>query len=259
MLLVERSTPWFAESLWRRAELPALETLWCRLARLLPSELQRPMEPALLTQLQRRLALLLPARLQRRMEPAPLTQLQHRVQPLLPAPPGRRTELRWLAPLGRRAQAPALGPRWPALSPAASNVERAIRWLDSAVPIPGTRLRVGLDPVLGVMFPAIGDVVSGAASLGILCLAVQYRVPRLIIGRMLFNVAIDTALGSVPIVGDVFDFVWKANDKNLALLGRHRSDIPRPPSRAYRLYVGGLWLLGLACIVAPLGLALFLL
>lgn len=167
----------------------------------------------------------------------------------------------FLVPLQGRGVAPAREARWPALSPIATAIERAIHLLDSAVPIPGTRLRVGLDPLLGLMFPAVGDAVSGAASLGILCLAVQYRVPKRIVGRMLFNVAVDTAVGSVPVVGDVFDFIWKANDRNLALLMEHRSSDPRPRrvSLGYRLYIGGIWVLGVLCVLAPMGLLWLLL
>ena len=68
-----------------------------------------------------------------------------------------------------------------------------------------------------------------AVSLGILFLAVQYRVPAPVIARMVFNIAVDSAVGSVPLAGDAFDAVWKSNQRNFTLLQRHRAG---PPPRA---------------------------
>jgi hypothetical protein len=103
----------------------------------------------------------------------------------------------------------APGPRWPHLSPVARRVERLVHLLDSGVTVPGTRLQVGLDPLLGLVLPGVGDAVSGIVSLSVLFLAVQYRVPSRVIARMVFNVGVDAAVGGIPIVGDVFDFTWK--------------------------------------------------
>jgi hypothetical protein len=95
------------------------------------------------------------------------------------------------------------------LSPVARRVERLVHLLDSGVTVPGTRLQVGLDPLLGLVLPGVGDAVSGIVSLSVLFLAVQYRVPSRVIARMVFNVGVDAAVGGIPIVGDVFDFTWK--------------------------------------------------
>lgn len=146
------------------------------------------------------------------------------------------------------------GPRWPALSPAARAVERMVHVLDSAVPIPGTRFRIGLDPVLGLAFPAVGDTVGGVVSLGVLFLAVQYRVPPRVIRRMVFNVAVDTAVGAIPIVGDVLDFTWKANDRNFEMLMLHRGDVPKRTSLGYWLSIGGLILIAVLCVALPAAL-----
>jgi Domain of unknown function (DUF4112) len=158
----------------------------------------------------------------------------------------------------RRLFLPAPRPRWPALSPVARRVEQAVRLLDSAIPIPGTSLRVGIDPILGFVLPAAGDAIGGFVSLGVLFLAVQYRVPAAVLKRMVFNVAIDVAVGSVPIVGDVFDFGWKANDRNFALLMRHRGDQPKHGQLRYWFSVGGLLILGLLVVALPIAILAWL-
>jgi hypothetical protein len=134
-----------------------------------------------------------------------------------------------------------------------------VHLLDSALPIPGTRFRVGLDPLLGLAFPAVGDTVGGVVSLGMMFLAMQYRVPSRVIARMVFNVAIDAAVGCIPIVGDLFDFGWKANDRNFALLTTHRGDLPPRATLGYWLSVSALGVVGLCCVFAPVALLVWVL
>ena len=93
------------------------------------------------------------------------------------------------------------------------------RMLDSAVQIPGTSIRFGLDPILGLV-PGLGDLVSPLFTIGLLWHAHDLGLPRVVQMRMIFNVGIDTLVGMVPLLGDLFDFAWKANDKNMALLER---------------------------------------
>src|SRR3954462_4509592 len=82
---------------------------------------------------------------------------------------------------------------------------RAIaRALDSAIAIPGTGVRFGLDPVLGLV-PGLGDLASAAASIYIVMIGMQLGAPRSVVLRMIGNIGIDTLVGSVPIFGDVFD------------------------------------------------------
>lgn len=92
--------------------------------------------------------------------------------------------------------------------------------LDSALVVPGTAYRVGLDPILGLI-PGLGDLVSPLFTIAVLWQARDLRVPRVVQLRMIVNVAIDATAGAVPLVGDLFDFAWKANLRNLALLERH--------------------------------------
>jgi len=94
-----------------------------------------------------------------------------------------------------------------------------LSWLmDRAVTIPGTRITVGLDALLGLL-PVGGDALTGLIQTGIVLIALlHYRVPRAVAVRMAANVLLDTALGAIPIVGDAFDVFFKANTRNLKLL-----------------------------------------
>ena len=99
-----------------------------------------------------------------------------------------------------------------------------VRWLagmmDDAFHVPGTKLRFGWDTILG-LFPGLGDVLTSALSLLIVHHAWQTGASKLTLARMLGNVGVDFVVGAVPFIGDVFDFVWKANRKNARLLEKH--------------------------------------
>jgi len=99
-------------------------------------------------------------------------------------------------------------------------LRRVASLLDSALPVPGTSFRFGLDPILGLL-PGIGDIVSPLFTLGIIWQARDLGLPRVVVLRMIVNVAIDTVVGLVPIIGDLFDFAWKSNKMNVALLEQH--------------------------------------
>jgi Domain of unknown function (DUF4112) len=89
--------------------------------------------------------------------------------------------------------------------------------LDTALVIPGTGVRFGLDGLIG-LFPVVGDTITTALSLFIVHEAYQLGAPGHVIVRMLGNVALDGALGAVPLVGDAFDLLWRANRRNVRLL-----------------------------------------
>jgi hypothetical protein len=89
--------------------------------------------------------------------------------------------------------------------------------LDTAVVIPGTNIRFGVDAVVGLV-PGIGDLVTTAMSLYIVHEAYQLGAPTQLLVRMVGNVALDGVFGSVPIVGDVFDVMWRANRRNVRML-----------------------------------------
>lgn len=144
----------------------------------------------------------------------------------------------------------------PSASPAvASTPEWARRLaflLDSAIRIPGTELRIGLDPLLGALLPELGDALSALLSLALLGVAYRQRVPKLVLGRMLTNIAIDAILGAIPVLGDAFDFAFKANEKNLALIERHRGDPSLPPTWGDRVVVFGVLLVSLVLVLVPI-------
>ena len=92
--------------------------------------------------------------------------------------------------------------------------------LERAFVIPGTRIPIGMDSIVGLV-PVAGDVITGLMGLYLVWEARNVGASRWLQARMLANVGIDTALGAVPLVGDAFDFLFKSNSKNLRLLKRH--------------------------------------
>lgn len=96
-------------------------------------------------------------------------------------------------------------------------LDRYARLLDSLVPIPGTGLHIGVDSVLGLL-PGVGDGISTLMSLYIVGKARALGAPSGLIVRMLGNVLVDGVVGSIPLLGDLFDFAFKANRRNVALL-----------------------------------------
>ncbi len=130
------------------------------------------------------------------------------------------------------------------------------RVLDNAVAIPGTRFRVGLDALLGLI-PGVGDVVGFLVGTYVLTTAVRLGVPRAVIGRMLLNIGTDAALGSVPLAGDVFDAAWRANSMNVALLERAVTQ-PREPGRRSTWLLVGVGAAAFLITAAGLALAIVL-
>jgi hypothetical protein len=122
--------------------------------------------------------------------------------------------------------------------------------LDEAFRIPGTRIRVGWDPIVGLV-PWIGDLVTALLSCAIIVQAHRMRIPRLVVLRMLLNVAIDMAAGALPLVGDVADVFWQSNSKNFALLERHADEV-KPATLGDWLFVAGVLAAVFAVALAPL-------
>jgi hypothetical protein len=128
--------------------------------------------------------------------------------------------------------------------------------LDSAFEIPGTSYRVGLDPVIGLV-PWVGDLVSPLFTIALLWQAREMALPRVVQLRMVINVAIDALVGAIPVAGDLFDFAWKANDRNMALLERH-AHTARRASAGDWLFVAGIIVALLLIAAAPVALAVWL-
>ena len=100
----------------------------------------------------------------------------------------------------------------------ARNLERVAWLMDRAIRIPGTNITFGLDALLGLL-PLGGDVMTGFVQAALVLIALKhYRVPKTVVARMMGNVLIDVAIGAIPLIGDLFDVVFKANTANLKLL-----------------------------------------
>jgi len=99
-------------------------------------------------------------------------------------------------------------------------IEAFERLLEHSVPVPGTRHSVGLDAIVGLI-PVAGDLIGAALGAYLVFEASLLGLPKWKLWRMAGNVAFDTALGAIPVVGDVFDFVFASNTRNLKILRRH--------------------------------------
>ncbi|MGB9032455.1 MAG: DUF4112 domain-containing protein [Acidobacteriaceae bacterium] len=133
----------------------------------------------------------------------------------------------------------------PASGPALTLRKRAERWfsdenldffahlLDDFFRIPGTRIRLGLDGLIGLI-PGLGDVIAGIASFVLVFAAWIRGVPYVTLIRMMVNLAIEVLIGSIPLFGDVFDIAWKANRRNYRLMMRH---LHQPHQHTWKDYV----------------------
>jgi hypothetical protein len=114
-----------------------------------------------------------------------------------------------------------------------SQLEPLFKWLavvmDEFLRVPGTRLRFGLDPLIGLI-PGIGDTASALASAMTLIYAVRCGLPKVLIGRMALNILINEFVGIVPGIGDAFSFWFKSNSRNYDLLHNYWNR-PAPPQR----------------------------
>jgi hypothetical protein len=99
-------------------------------------------------------------------------------------------------------------------------LDRLARLLDTAIVVPGTNIRFGADAIIGLL-PGIGDTLTTALSAWIVYEAHKLGVPRRLIARMIANVALDGVVGAVPLAGDLFDVMWRANRRNIRLLREH--------------------------------------
>lgn len=101
-----------------------------------------------------------------------------------------------------------------------NRIRKFSRLMDSAFGIPGTKFRIGLDPIIGLV-PGAGDLVDTAFSAYLIYLATRFNIPRETLGKMIYNISLEAVIGSVPLVGDIFDAFYKSNMRNLALLEEH--------------------------------------
>ena len=142
-----------------------------------------------------------------------------------------------------------------------SSLERLSWIMDDLVRIPGLNWRFGLDALVGLI-PGFGDTATSLVSFYILASAVRYQVPKITLMRMGLNLGIDYLVGSVPVVGDLFDAWWKSNQRNIALLNE-RATVSASEARAGKLsdwlFVGLLILVLIAMAVGAAVVSVYLL
>ncbi len=127
------------------------------------------------------------------------------------------------------------------------------RLLDDSIPIPGTSFRIGLDGLIGLI-PGLGDAAGAISSSMIVYLSAKAGVPLSVLAKMVGNVVVDSIIGVVPILGDIFDFTFKANSRNARLLQQALgSSSPRPRSSTDVARLFGFAALSIA-IALPLGI-----
>ena len=124
--------------------------------------------------------------------------------------------------------------------------------LDGGIRVPGTGIRIGLDPILGLI-PGLGDGIGALMASSVFIEGVRRGVSRATLLRMALNIALDFLIGAVPVLGDVFDFAWKANLRNVALLERDSGSARRKDrlfvaavATTLLLLCGGLLMAGIA-------------
>ena len=120
---------------------------------------------------------------------------------------------------------------------AITRVRKLARLLDSGLRIPVLGVRIGLDPLIGLI-PGFGDAAGAVLAAWVVLLAARRGAPTAVVLRMLANVALDAVVGSVPVLGDLFDVAWKANLRNVALLDRYLES-PAQVHAASRAMVAG--------------------
>jgi Domain of unknown function (DUF4112) len=120
--------------------------------------------------------------------------------------------------------------------PGLKRMRQLSQLLDGAIVIPGTKQRIGIDPILGLI-PGGGDTVSAALSGYIIVEAARMGLPRKALIQMVMNLVIDTVVGSVPVLGDIFDVFSKANLRNMQIVESH-AKTPLVRTKPDRLFIG---------------------
>lgn len=142
-----------------------------------------------------------------------------------------------------------------------ASLDQLSRWMDGLFRIPGVGWRFGLDALIGLI-PGLGDTATSLVSFYVLAAGVRYRVSKITLLRMGLNIAIDYALGSIPVVGDAFDMFWKSNQMNVELL-RKRATVSAEEAREGRLsdwlFVGLIILVLIILLLGSVALSVYLL
>jgi hypothetical protein len=131
-------------------------------------------------------------------------------------------------------------------------IGRVTHVLDELVSVPGTPIKVGLDPVIGVI-PIAGDALAALVGVWVILEASRFGIPRVVLGRMVANLVVDLGVGAIPLIGDAYDLFFRSNSRNLDLFRRHALD-PGASTRGELAFLVGLVVLaiGLLWLVATL-------
>lgn len=133
-------------------------------------------------------------------------------------------------------------------NPTKSRLDRIAWFLDNSIPVPGMGgYRIGFDGLIGLI-PGIGDAVGAVLSTYILGEAARLGAPKSVLLRMLLNIAIESIVGLIPFAGDIFDMAWKANLRNVALLGDYLEN-PKTTVRTSRLVSFSIVAVALAMVI----------
>ncbi len=153
---------------------------------------------------------------------------------------------------------------WEVLPPeseARKQTEPLFRWIallmDDLLRIPGTRFRVGLDPLIGLI-PGLGDTGSALVSAFALIQAARAGVPKILLARMSVNILLNQIIGIIPVAGDAFSVWFKSNARNLRILQEHTAAARKPRTSDWLFVFGVIALLGLV-IIGGLAATIFLL
>jgi Domain of unknown function (DUF4112) len=126
------------------------------------------------------------------------------------------------------------------------------RIFDNLIEVPGTGRRFGVDPIIGLV-PVVGDIAGAVASFWIIGEAAKFKLPPIVLARMIVYASLDMLLGAIPLIGNVLDFFSKANERNLALFRRHASDPDASTADTRLFFIGlGALFLGLAWLTLEL-------
>ncbi len=125
--------------------------------------------------------------------------------------------------------------------------------LDDRFEIPNTNIRFGLDPIISLI-PGAGDWLSGILSSYFIVLGARAEVPQSVLLRMGFNVLLDILIGSIPLLGDIFDFGWKANTKNAELLDKYKKHAASTEKQSKLI----LWVIAIALLILVVALLILI-
>ena len=112
---------------------------------------------------------------------------------------------------------------WQQVQQRVARVRRMANLFDSKFAVPGTRVRFGLDSLVGLL-PGVGDLAGAAAGIWLILEAAKLKAPKGTLAKMCLNLGIDLAGGTIPIAGDIFDLFWRSNQRNVDLLQNHIAD-----------------------------------